>query len=106
MFFKSRYLETENERLRKENHMLLSCLLERSGHREAANMLRGSELPPAMTEEQVKRLAKAKTEAIHPLRSGFRSLKAQLSARTMPTQAKDSADKLNERVEEQIHANA
>jgi len=109
MFFKSRYLEAENARLRQENRTLLACLLERSGHREAANMLRGPDTPPAMTEEQVKKLAKARTEAnqaARNIRSGFRSLKAQLSARTMPSQAKDSADKLNERVEEQIHANA
>jgi hypothetical protein len=50
MFFKSRYLEAENARLRQENRTLLACLLERSGHREAANMLRGPDTPPAMTE--------------------------------------------------------
>lgn len=43
MSWKTKYLEAENERLRKREEILLAALLERAGHRASAEILRAEQ---------------------------------------------------------------
>ena len=61
----TRYLEAEIERLRNDNRVLLSALLERAVSREAALMLRKPE-ELSLSLQNMKDRARVHYEAIHP----------------------------------------
>jgi hypothetical protein len=103
MFWSSaytRFLEEEVKRLQNEHRVLVSVLLERSGHHEAAHMLRGDN-----PQEQAVAVQKAEqTGIIEKLpegRSGMRHKLAMLSAATRPKPNSDSVSRLEDRVKGQ-----
>jgi hypothetical protein len=61
--WKTKYLEEENARLRRENRELLCAILDMNGRRTSAEMLRAT-VPPERREEQEKAAAKAATEFV------------------------------------------
>lgn len=70
MSFKTKYLESENARLRDENRALLCALLDALGRKEAANMLRGAAIPPPITQAQAIEKAKQEYEAVGVKKDG------------------------------------
>jgi len=95
----TRFLEEELIRMRRENDLLLSAILDRVSP-EAANMLRGKE--KAVTDTQVREKAKVRYEdGGGPVRVGWRSMAARLSKATRPVaDPTDSVDKLERRTQE------
>jgi Tfp pilus assembly protein FimT len=98
----TRFLESEVKRLQEENRILVSAMLERAGHKEAAHMLR-SDIPEA----QKVAVQKAEQVKIDPktgtmrARASWRTMAAALSNATKPKTYEDSATALEARVKEQ-----
>ena len=72
----TKFLETEVKRLQEENRILVSSLLERSGHKEAAYMLR-SDNPEAQKvavtkAEQIGTASEPRPEQVPMSRAGWR----------------------------------
>jgi hypothetical protein len=89
--FKSRYLEAENERLRKHVMLLQACLLERAGHRNAADMLMGQaqeapKPPSGMDAPKPNVVAAAASAIAAPAGRGFRAIRKYWQDATQPTE--------------------
>lgn len=91
------FLEKEVGRLLRENELLLSALLERAGHREAALLMRGPSAPPPPTTAEL--IAKGKQKYEEKQRIGWRGITSQASRDTIPKAAKDSTEALEQRLE-------
>lgn len=76
MSWKTKFLEAENERLRKREELLLAALLERAGHRAAAEILRAEQtIGVAQRAAEAAASTKTNAEASIPRgRSGWRTI--------------------------------
>lgn len=93
----AKFYKAEVERLRKENRELLITILEASGRREAANMMRGVNPPP----ETPLHKADPKRTTIESMGIGWRGIQKMLMRKTRPnTTSKDSVEELENRVKE------
>lgn len=91
---KAKFYKAECERLRAENRELLICILEASGRREAANMMRGPQ--PETPKVDAKKPVKEPESRI-----GWRWIQKQAMSLTRPdTTSKDSVEQLENRVKE------
>jgi hypothetical protein len=86
MSFKSRYLEAENARLRAENRTLLACLLERAGHRVAADMLKQAD---AGVLNDGRPPVEFTPETNQPIGRGWRAIRSWLQQSTQPKPAEE-----------------
>jgi hypothetical protein len=95
--FKSRYLEKENERLRRHVMLLQACLLERAGHRNAADMLMGQAKPvdplPSGLEAKPNVMAAAASAIAVPAGRGFRAIRKFWQDQTKPEEKPNEPDR-------------
>ena len=101
MFWKTAYekfLEGEVDRLRAEYDLLLSALLERAGHLSAAQLLRGSMKNPS--DPELIQKAQVRYDENQKPKQSYRARVEQASRDTLPKIAHDSAEALEQRIEE------
>ena len=96
----TKFLESEVKRLQEENRVLVSAMLERAGHREAAHMLRGDN--PEAQAAAIKSAPNPEQSMRFP--DGARSWRSQaayLSEQTRPKVYESSGKALEAKVKEQ-----
>lgn len=94
MSFKSRYLEAENARLRERERIYIACLLERAGHRSAAEMIqRNPEEPIPAAVVAVAGIPAEKPAAMlqRPSSRSWRTVKTFLENLTKPEEKKEES---------------